>query len=62
MKKYKVIYEHQVDTAYSYWHFGVEVIEARGIVHAVKLANDHLRELKKLNKNPMRVAKVHELR
>lgn len=62
MKEYKVTYEHQVDTAYSFWTFAIEIIEARGIVHATKKAKDHLTELKKLNQNPMRIAKVYELK
>ena len=61
MKKYKVIYEHQTKKKYSYWHFAIEILEARGIVHATKKAKDHLTELKKLNKNSMRIAKILEV-
>jgi len=60
MKKYIVIYEHQINTKYSFWHYAKEIIDAKGIVHAQKLATDHLRELKKRNKNPMRISKILE--
>lgn len=60
MKKYTVTYEHKTHTKYSFWVYAKEIIEAKGIVHAQKLATDHLRELKKRNKNPMRISKILE--
>lgn len=60
MKKYTVTYEHQVEKNYSFWVYAKEIIEAKGIVHAQKLATNHLRELKKRNKKPMRISKILE--
>lgn len=61
MNRYKVIYERQVDTAYSFWHYAEEIIEARGLMHAQKLAHAHMRELKKLERLPMRIAKIKQV-
>lgn len=63
MNRYDIIYEHQVNTKYSFWTFATERIEARGIVHAQTLARAHMRELKKANGNdfPMRVGKIKQV-
>ncbi len=62
MMRYTVIYARQVSKNYSYWIYATEIIEARGIVHAQKLAISHLRELKKHNKNmPMRIEKIKQV-
>lgn len=57
MKKYNVRY----DTNKGYG-FARETIEARGLMHAFKLAQDHLKEIKKTSKaNDLRIAQIHEV-
>lgn len=62
MNKYKVTYERQVNTKYSFWDYAFEIIEARGLMHAQKLAHDHLKEMKKLEKGfSMRIGKIRQV-
>lgn len=57
MKKYKVRY----DTTKRFG-FARETIEARGLMHAFKLAQDHLNEIKKTSKaNDLYIAQIHEV-
>ena len=59
MNSYKVIYEIQVNKKYSFWQYAIEIIEARGLMHAQKLAHDHLKEMKKLEKGySLRINKI----
>ena len=59
MNKYKVYYERQVNKKYSFWNYASEIIEARGLMHAQKLAHDHLKEMKKLEKGyTLRITKI----
>ena len=58
MNRYKVTYERQVNTKYSYWDYASEIIEARGLMHAQKLAFEHMRELKKRENLPFRIGKI----
>jgi len=59
MNRYKVNYERK-STA-SYWSYASEILEARGLMHAQKLANDHLREMKKLESLPLRINKITQV-
>lgn len=62
MKQYSVVYERQVNPNYSFWTYATEIIDARGIVHAQKLARSHLRELKKSNGDfPIRIGKITQV-
>ena len=62
MKNYKVFYERQVIKKHSFWSYATEIIEARGLMHAQKLAHDHLKEMKKLEKGfTMRIGKVRQV-
>jgi len=57
MKKYRVRY----DTP-KHYGFANETIEARGLMHAFKLAKDHLKEIKKtINKSDLTIAKITEV-
>ena len=42
MSRFKVTYQKK-----GYFGFAAEIIKARGIMHASKLANDHAREMRK---------------
>jgi len=57
--KYKIEYERK-STA-SYWSFASEIIDARGLMHAQKLANDHLKELQKFDKLPIRIQRIRQV-
>ena len=46
MKKYRIRYDATKKYGISY-----ETIDARGLVHAFKLAKDHLKEIRKLTDN-----------
>ena len=62
MNKYKVTYERQANTKYSFWDYAFEIIEARGLMHAQKLAHDHLKQMKKLEKGcAMRISKIRQV-
>ena len=57
MKKYAVRYDTNKGYA-----FAREIIEARGLMHAFKLAKEHLREIKKTSDvNDLRIAQIHEV-
>jgi len=59
MKRYKVIYERQVIKKHSFWQYAIEIIEARGLMHAQKLAHDHVKEMMKLEKGySLRINKI----
>ena len=58
MLKYKVTYERRTSPKLSFWKFSTEIIEVRGIVHAHKLARDHLRDLKKLTSFDLRIYRI----
>ena len=53
--KYKITYERRTARNLSFYRYSTEIIEVRGIVHAHKLARDHLRELKKLTSFELRL-------
>lgn len=59
MKSFKVSYERK--TTASHWTFAQEIIQARGLMHAHKLAHDHLKTLKKLETLPLRIDKIIEV-
>lgn len=59
MKLYKVIYKRK--TTAHYWTYASEIIEARGLMHVQKLANDHLKELRKLEPLPLRIDTSKEM-
>ena len=62
MNRYKVTYERQVNKKYSFWDYTFEIIEARGVMHAQKLAHDHLKEMKKLEKGcAMSISKIRQV-
>ena len=61
MKKYKVQMTMQQEEGLSFWDFSKEIIEARGIVHAHKLATAHAKAIRKLYNRPMRIEKVIEV-
>ena len=61
MKKYKVKITMQQNPKYSFWDFSQEILEARGIVHAHKLAIRHAKEITKLYNKPIRIEKVIEV-
>ena len=56
--KYKVTYERRTAPKMSFYRYSNEIIEVRGIVHAHKLARDHLKELKKLTRFDLRIDHV----
>ena len=57
MKKYRVRYDATKNFGLSY-----ETIDARGIVHAFKLAKDHMREIRKLTKNEsIKIGRIDEV-
>lgn len=56
MNLYKVTYERK--TTSNYWSYASEIIQARGIMHAQKLATDHLKKLKKMDDLPMRINRI----
>lgn len=57
MKKYRVRYDAAKNYGMSY-----EVIDARGLVHAFKLAKDHMRELRKLADNKsIKIGRIEEI-
>ena len=60
MKSFKVSYERKTGST-SYWTYAEEIIKARGLMHAHKLAHDHLKALKKLDSLPMRINKITEV-
>ncbi len=60
MKYFSVSYERKPGKA-SYWTYATEIIQARGLMHAHKLAHDHLKALKKLESLPMRIDKIREI-
>jgi hypothetical protein len=51
----------QQEKRYSFWDFSQEILEARGIVHAHKLAIRHAKEITKLYNKPIRIEKVIEV-
>ena len=56
MNKYRTRYDAKGKYGISY-----ETINARGLVHAFKLAKDHLKEIRKLTKNDsIRISLVSE--
>ena len=57
--KYNVDYERK--TTNQYWTYASETIEARGLMHAQKLANDHLKALQKNDKLPMRISRIKQM-
>jgi len=59
MKSFKVSYERK--TSSNYWTFAQEIIEARGLMHAQKLAHDHLKALAKLESLPLRINTIQEI-
>ena len=59
MKAFTVIYERK--TTASHWNFASEIIQARGLMHAHKIAHDHLKALKKLESLPMRIETITEV-
>jgi len=62
MKKYTVTYERQTNKKYSFWDYAFEIIEARGLIHAQKLAHDHLKEMKKFERGcAMRISKIRQV-
>ena len=56
--KYKITYERRTEKALSQYRFSTEIIEVRGIVHAHKLARDHLRDLRKLTEFDLRIYRI----
>ena len=56
MNLYKVTYERK--TTGSYWSYASEILQARGLMHAQKLATDHLKELRKNADLPMRINRI----
>jgi len=56
--KYKITYERKTSQSSSHWKYSNEIIEVRGIVHAHKLARDHLRDLKKLTSFDLRIYRI----
>lgn len=56
--KYKITYERKTDKNLSHYQYSTEIIDVRGIVHAHKLARDHLRELKKLTEFDLRIYRI----
>ena len=59
MKSFTVSYERK--TTASYWTFATEIIKARGLMHAHKIAHDHLKALNKLESLPLRIDKIAEV-
>ena len=60
MKLFDVSYERK-STA-QFWTYATERIKARGIQHAQKLANDHLKEMSKLEDLPLRINRIDEVK
>lgn len=60
MKSFKVYYERKTGKT-AYWSYAEEIIQARGLMHAHKLAHDHLKALKKLESLPLRIDKITEV-
>ena len=60
MKMFDVSYERK-STA-SFWTYATARIEARGIMHAQKLATDHLKEMSKLEDLPLRINRIDEVK
>ena len=60
MKVFEVSFERK--TSSQYWTYATERIKARGIMHAQKLAMDHLKELKKFDELPMRINRIDEVK
>ena len=56
--KYRVTYEWRTARNLSFYKFSTENIEVRGIVHAHKLARDHLRDLRKLTEFDLRIYRI----
>ena len=56
MNRYNVTYKRKTEKYY--WGYASEIIQARGLMHAQKLANDHLKEMKKLESMPLRIDKI----
>lgn len=59
MNQYKVTYKRETNKYY--WTYASEIIQARGLMHAQKLANDHLREMKKLESLPLRIDQITQV-
>ena len=57
--KYHVDYERK--TTKQYWAYASEIIDARGLMHAQKLANDHLKALQKNDKLPIRISRIEQM-
>ena len=61
MKMFDVSYERHKSEGY--WPtFATERIKARGIIHAHKLANDHLKALRTLDDGQIRIQRVDEVK
>ena len=60
MKLFDVSYERK--TTASFWTYATERVKARGIMHAQKLATDHLKEMSKLEDLPMRIDRIDEVK
>lgn len=58
--RYKVTYERKTGKN-SYYSYTTEIIEARGIVHAHKLAQAHLKELQKMSSYKIRIDYIRQM-
>lgn len=56
--KWKAMYERRTTKNLSFYNYSSEIIDARGIVHAHRLARDHLRELRKLTSYELRIDNI----
>ena len=57
--KYKITYERKTGKNLSFYNYAAEILEVKGIMHAHKLARDHLRALRKQSSYELRIKTVY---